>query len=333
MTRDRHWPTSIALGAAALMVAGLAAGAAAAADKYPKPDPSPASAYQAHYVDVLGSKMYYVDKGEGDPIVFLHGQPTSSYLWRNVMPHLEKYGRVIAPDNIGFGRSDQPDIDYRYPTHYRYIEGFIKALDLKNITFVIHDWGSAFGFHYASENPDNVKGIAFMESIVPPVFPAASYDAMRPLLGDFFRTMRNPDIGPKMMIEQNYFVEGVLPGFTNRTLDEEAMTRYREPFLDMSQRKQINQWPNEVPIGGEPADVTAIVEKYVDWIYTTEKPLLFLYARPGALNPPEDVDWLAARARNMETAYIGMGLHYVPEDHPYAIGRAVGDWYRRNFTK
>ena len=133
------------------------------------------------------------------------------------------------------------------------------------------------------------------------------------------------------MIEQNYFIEGVMPAMINRDLDRAAHDRYRAPFLDMSKRKQINQWPNEVPIGGDPADVTAAVENYVEWMYQTEIPFLFLYAMPGVLNPPDDVDWLASRMKNMETAYIGPGLHYVQEDQPYAIGRAIADWHRRNF--
>ena len=318
-----------AFAAVGLAVAGVAA---LAQNKLPPLDIPSAFPFQAHYVEVLGHSMHYVDTGEGgDTFVFLHGQPTSSYLWRNVIPHVTDLGRAVAPDNIGFGRSDQPgDLDYRYPTHYAYIEGFIEVLGLDNIIFVIHDWGSALGLDYAARHPDRVRGVVMMEAIVPPVFPAASYEAMRPPLAEFFTTMRNPEIGPKLMIEQNYFVEAVLPGFTARTLGEEEMTVYRAPFMDMSKRVAINQWPNEVPIGGEPADVVEVVNNYVAWMYRTDTPMLFLYANPGALNPAEDVDWLAARVKNMETAYIGQGLHYVPEDQPYAIGRAIRDWHRRN---
>ena len=262
-------------------------------------------------------------------MVFLHGNPTSSYLWRNIMPHLESQGRVIAPDNIGFGKSAKPDLAYTYADHIRYIDGFIEALELDNITFVIHDWGSAFGFDYAARHPDKVKGIAFMESIIAPLFPAESFDAMPKLLADFFTTMRDPIQGPELMIEQNYFVEAVLPNFISRDLNEVAMNVYREPFIEKAARKPINQWPNEVPIGGDPANVVDVVNNYNAWLLETDTPLLFLYASPGALNPPQIVDWWAARAKNMETAYIGAGLHYVQEDQPYAIGRAIADWYRR----
>ncbi len=285
--------------------------------------------YESHFIEVLGSRMHYVDKGDGDPILFLHGQPTSSYLWRNVMPHVESQGRVIAPDNIGFGKSDQPDLDYVFSDHYRYIEGFIEALNLNNITLVVHDWGSGLGLHYAQQHPDNIKAIVLMESIVGPMMPAESYEALPKQLADFFRMVRDPVLGPKLLIDDNYFVEVALPGFMSRDLDETAHNYYRQPFLEKSSRKQINQWPHQVPIGGSPAAVANVVQAYNVWLLETDTPLLFLYASPGALNPPELVDWWVKRAKNIETVYIGAGLHFVQEDQPYAIGRAISDWYRR----
>ncbi len=315
--------------AAVLAIAQLFFATSASAQKVPPMEISSEFPYESHFIEILGSKMHYVEKGEGDPILFLHGQPTSSYLWRNIMPHLEGQGRLVAPDNIGFGKSDQPDLDYVFADHYRYIEGFIEALDLKNITLVVHDWGSGLGLHYAQQHPENVKGIVLMESIVAPIMPAESYDALPPPLRDFFLTMRDPVKGPELMIEQNYFVEGVLPSFISRDLDSLAHDYYRQPFLEKSSRKQINQWPNEMPIAGSPADVAEVVTAYNAWLLETETPLLFLYASPGALNPPELVDWWVERAKNIETVYIGAGLHFVQEDQPYAIGRAISDWYRR----
>ena len=303
--------------------------AAGFGQKVPAMEISAEFPYESRFVEVHGSRLHYVDKGEGDPILFLHGQPTSSYLWRNIMPHLEGQGRVVAPDNIGFGKSDQPDIDYVFADHYRYIEGFIEALELENITLVVHDWGSGLGLHYARQHPDNVKGIVLMESILAPTMPAESYEALPKPLEEFFRTMRDPVTGPQLMIEENHFVEQVLPGFISRDLDQAAHDHYRQPFLEKSSRKQINQWPNEVPIGGEPANVADAVAAYNSWLLETETPFLFLYASPGALNPPEVVDWWAERAKNIETVYIGAGLHFVQEDQPYAIGRAISDWYRR----
>jgi haloalkane dehalogenase len=314
---------------AATVALGVLGHMPASAQKIPPMDISADFNYESHFVDVLGSQMHYVDKGSGDPILFLHGQPTSSYLWRNIMPHVENQARVVAPDNIGFGRSDKPEIDYTYEDHYRYLEGFIEALALTNITLVVHDWGSGLGLNYARLHPDNVKAIVMMESILAPIMPADSLESMPKPLADFFRTMRDPVQGPKLMVEQNHFVEGVLPGFISRDLDSVAHDVYRQPFLDESSRWAINQWPNQIPIANEPAGVTQIVTAYNAWLMETDKPLLFLYASPGALNPPEVVDWWVERAKNMETVYIGAGLHFVQEDQPYAIGRAISDWYRR----
>ena len=299
--------------------------------KVPPMEVSSETKYTLQFTDVLGSQMAFVDVGEGDPILFLHGEPTSSYLWRNIMPHLEGQGRLVAPDNIGFGKSDQPDLDYVFADHYRYIEAFIEKLDLQNITLVVHDWGSGLGLHYARLHPDNVKGIVTMESIIAPILPAASLEAMPKELGDFFRTVRDPVQGPKLIIDENFFIEQALPGFISRPLDEAAHDVYREPFLEKSSRKQVNQWPNEMPIGGVPAETTEIVTAYNQWLEETETPWLFLYASPGALNPPEAALYWSQRAKNIETTFIGAGLHYVQEDQPFAIGRAISDWHRRNF--
>ena len=285
--------------------------------------------YEHQFIEILGSRMAYVEAGEGDPILFLHGQPTSSYLWRNIMPHLEDQGRVIAPDNIGFGMSDQPDLEYTFADHYRYIEAFIEEMGLTNITLVVHDWGSGLGLHYAQQNPDNVRGIVTMEAIIAPLIPAESYDAMPTDLGNFFRTVRDPESGRRLLIEENFFVEQALPGFIVRPLAEEAHDVYRAPFPAEQSRIQVNQWPNEMPIGEVPRQTHDIVTAYNAWLEETEIPWLFLYATPGALNPPEAADYWAARANNIETVYIGAGLHYVQEDQPYAIGRAISDWYRR----
>lgn len=284
--------------------------------------------YTYQYVEVLGSKMAYVEAGTGDPILFLHGQPTSSYLWRNIMPHLQDQGRVIAPDNIGFGQSDQPDLDYSFGDHYRYFDNFVKRLNLHNITLVVHDWGSGLGLHYARLNPDNVKAIVTMESIIAPLIPAKSYDALPTDLGHYFRTSREPSNARKL-IEDNFFVENTLPGFTVRPLSEEAHNVYRAPFLTEKSRIQVNQWPKEMPIGQQPQATHDIITAYNAFLEETEIPWLFLYATPGALNTPEAADYWSMRAKNIETTYIGTGLHYLQEDQPYAIGRAISDFYRR----
>lgn len=297
--------------------------------KVPPLEVSSVMPYEYRFIDILGSQMAYVEAGEGDPILFLHGEPTSSYLWRNIMPHLEDQGRVIAPDNIGFGLSAQPDLDYTFGDHYAYIEAFIEEMELTNITLVVHDWGSGLGLHYAQQHPENISGIVTMESIIAPLIPAESYDAMPTDLGNFFRTVRDPETGRQLLIEDKFFVEQALPGFIVRPLSEEAHNVYRQPFPTEESRVQVNQWPNEMPIGQQPQETHDIVTAYNAWLEETEIPWLFLYATPGALNPPEAADYWVARANNIETVYIGAGLHYVQEDQPFAIGRAISDWYRR----
>jgi len=289
------------------------------------------SRYTHEFVSVLGSEMAYVDVGEGDPILFLHGQPTSSYLWRNIMPYLEGKGRLIAPDNIGFGKSDQPELAYTFGDHYRYFEAFVETLGLKNITLVVHDWGSSLGLHYAAQNPGNIKGIVTMESLLAPMLPAASFDSMRPDLGEFFRSVRAPGSGRKLLIEDNAWLRdgGFLQGFINRPLAPAALATYQAPFRSEKSRFQLNQWPNEIPIAGQPAETTRIIANYNAFLERTVIPWLFLYASPGATAPADAADYWAVRAKNIETVYIGSGLHYVQEDQPYAIGRAIADWYRR----
>ena len=299
----------------------------------PKPSraaPSAEFPYASKYLEVLGSKMHYIDEGEGDPILFLHGNPTSSYLWRNVIPFLKGQGRAIAVDNIGFGKSDKPGIGYTYAEHLRYIERFISKLELKNITLVVHDWGSALGFAYASRHEANIKGIAFMEAIVPPVFPMESYEKMGPEVGPLFRAMRDPVKGPQMIIEQNMFIEGIMPNAgVVRPLSEAEMNAYRAPFLDPATRKPILVWPLQLPIGGDPADVTQAISAYGTWLAATNIPKLHVYASPGAFNPPAVSEHFARTLKNIETAYVGLGTHYIQEDNPEAIGRAIADWYRR----
>lgn len=294
----------------------------------PLPVPS-STRYAYKTVDVLGSNMAYVESGRGDPILFLHGVPTSSYLWRNVMPHVEKQGHVIALDLIGFGKSDQPPLDYSFADHYRYVEAFVETMDLHNITLVMHDWGSGLGLHYARLNTDRIKAIVTMESIVAPIMPADNYDTMPRGSANFFRKVRAPLSGAKLIIEDNYFIERVLPNSIVRPLSPRAHDVYREPFPNERSRIQINQWPNQMPIGGNPKDVHEIVAAYNDWLQRTELPWLFLYASPGTLNPPEAAEYWTGHAQNIETAFIGAGIHYVQEDQPYAIGRAISDWYRR----
>ncbi len=277
--------------------------------------------YESRYVDVLGSRMHYVDEGEGQPILFLHGNPTSSYLWRNIIPFVADDYRAIAVDLIGMGKSDKPDLEYTYQDHKRYLDAFIEALDLRDITLVIHDWGSVLGFDYAVEHGDNVVGIAFMESIIPPSFPRSG-------LGGGLGRYRT-DEGEELILEQNQFVEQVLPGSVIRGLTDEEMDYYRAPYPTPASRLPTLQWPRELPTGGEPARNVDVVNRIGGWMQGTDIPMLFMWARPGALNNESFADAMEERVKNIQIAFIGAGRHFIQEDQPENIGRTLADWRRR----
>jgi len=279
--------------------------------------------FESHYVEVLGSKMHYIDEGEGDPILFLHGNPTSSYLWRNVIPHVESSGRVIAVDLIGMGKSDKPDIPYRFWDHYRYLDAFIKKLGLKHITLVIHDWGSGLGLHYAALHPDNIAGVAFMEAILP--FPE-QYE--RHPVG-MFAMLRDPVNGKKVIMEDNVFVEKILPMSVKRKLTDEEMNAYRAPFPTVKSRLPVYVWPQEVPFDDGPEDIKEMIKQYTAWFEKSSIPKLLIYGDPGAIIPPKNVDRFIARFPHLETHFVGVASHFLQEDHPHEIGLAIKDWYRR----
>ncbi len=281
--------------------------------------------YPSRFVDVLGSRMHYVEGGSGDPVLFLHGNPTSSYLWRNVMPHLDGVARCIAPDLIGMGQSDKPDLEYRLVDHVRYVDGFIEALGLENVTLVIHDWGSALGFHYARRHATNVKGIAFMEAIVRPV----AWDEWPRTVRPLFQQFRTPEVGWDLVVNKHVFVEQVLPGAIMRDLTDQEMDAYRAPFIDPPSRKPVWRWPNEIPVDGEPADVVELVGAYAEWLGQSQVPKLLLQFHPGAILRSDLVEWCRANVAALETVDVGPGLHFVQEDRPHEIGQALADWYAR----
>jgi haloalkane dehalogenase len=285
--------------------------------------------FESNYVDVLGSKMHYIDEGEGDPILFIHGNPTSSYLWRNIIPYMEPYGRAIAVDLIGMGKSDKPDIDYRFVDHAKYLDGFIEKLGLKNITLVVHDWGSALGFNYAMQHEENVKGIAFMEAFLMPL----TWNGFPNIVKETFQNIRTPEIGYDLVVNKNIFVEQLLPGAILRNLAEEEMNNYREPYEMAESRIPVWVWPNEIPIDGNPADVHNIVTDYSQWLQETELPKLLFYASPGGLINASIVDWSKANLKNLETVDLGQGLHYLQEDHPHAIGKTLSNWIQQQKSK
>ena len=297
----------------------------------PKPPALEISAefpFESRYVEVLGSRMHYVEQGEGDPILFLHGNPTSSYLWRNIIPHVSDQGRAIALDLIGMGKSDKPDIDYVFQDHIAYVNGFIEALELKNITLVIHDWGSGIGLNYAAHNPDNVVGIAMMEAMVSPAFPRN----FLPPEGSFFHNLRHPEIGPRMIYDGNFFVEKALPGAVLRGLTDAEMEHYRAPYLERDARKPTYVWPQEVPFADGPARNAAVVDNYMKWLTGSDLPVLLFYVSPGAIISPEAAAAISKNLKNVETRFLGAGTHFVQEDYPHQIGQGIADWRRRNIS-
>lgn len=278
-------------------------------------------------VRVLDRSMAYVEMGEGDPIVFLHGNPTSSYLWRNIMPHLAGMGRCIAPDLIGMGGSDKlPDSGperYRFTEHREYLDAFFEVMGLtSNVTFVIHDWGSALGFDWARRNPDAVRGIAYMEGIVRPV----TWDEWNPDARAVFEGFRSP-AGEVMVLEKNIFVERVLPGSVLREMSDEEMDVYREPFARSGEnRRPTLTWPREIPLGGEPEDVVAIVQDYADWMAENDLPKLFVNADPGAILIGAQREFCRQWKNQHEVTVPG--VHFIQEDSPHEIGAAIAGWYK-----
>ena len=289
---------------------------------------SAAFPFQKQRRRVLGRGMAYVEVGEsvGDPIVLLHGNPTSSYLWRNVLPHLQPLGRCIAPDLIGMGDSDKlPDsgpASYRFVEHRRYLDALLDALEVRErVTLVVHDWGSALGFDWANRHRAAVKGIAYMEAVVQP----QSWDDVESGFRPALQALRSA-AGEAMVLQDNYFVELLLPAGVLRTLSAAEMSAYRRPFAEPGEgRRPTLTWPREIPIDGEPADVAAIVAAYAGWLATSSVPKLFVKGDPGALLAGgANLDF--ARRWPAQAEVTVAGSHFVQEDAPDEIGRAIAGW-------
>jgi haloalkane dehalogenase len=277
---------------------------------------------------VNGRRMAYVEVGDpaGDPILFLHGNPTSSYLWRNIMPYMTGLGRCIAPDLIGMGDSEKlpdsgPD-SYRFVEHSDYLDKLLDQIGVhSNVTLVIHDWGSGLGFHWANTHRDAVKGIAYMEAMVK----ARSWDDFPEKARPAFQAMRSPK-GEEMVLENNFFVEVMLPGSIIRDLSEEEHNEYRRPFANAGEdRRPTLTWPRQIPIEGDPADVTSIMDDYGKWLSTSDVPKLFFDAKPGAILG-EGASRDFCRSWPNQTEVQVKGVHFIQEDSPDEIGQAIADW-------
>jgi haloalkane dehalogenase len=280
---------------------------------------------QLKHIDVLGSRMAYVDVGEGPVVLFQHGNPTSSYLWRNVIPHVAPHARCIAADLIGMGESDKPDIPYRFDDQARYFQAFIEALDLQDVVLVLHDWGSALGLDWARRHEDRVRGIALMEFI----WPIPTWMDLPAKGAEIFKAFRTAEEGRKLLINDNIFIEQILPGSIVRMLSDEEMDAYRAPFVDAAAREPVHRFPNELPIAGAPADVWVMANAYHDWLLETEIPKLFFWADPGSFISPTRAAWLQARLKACKSVALGPGRHYVQEDHPEVIGQEIAKWLPR----
>jgi len=275
--------------------------------------------YVRRRVRVLDTEMTYVDTGTGAPVVFLHGNPTSSYLWRHVIPHVEGGARCLAPDLVGMGQSGKaPAGRYRFVDHARYLDAWFEALDLsRDVTLVVHDWGSALGFQWAHRHPERVSGLVYMEAIVRPVSWAEWPENARKV----FQGMRSPG-GEEMVLEKNVFVERILPASVMRPLAPEEMEVYRAPYREPGEsRRPTLTWPREIPVDGEPADVVAIVEAYGAWLAGSPVRKLFVNAEPGSILVGAQREF--CRAWPNQTEVTVKGLHFIQEDSPREIGESV----------
>ena len=283
--------------------------------------------FEKRRLDIDGVPMAYVDVGEGDPIVFLHGNPTSSYLWRNVLPHVVPLGRCIAPDLVGMGDSGKlPEpgaSSYSFVEHRRYLDGLLDELGVDGgVTFVVHDWGSALGFDWANRHRDAVAGIVYMEAIVRPL----RWEEWPPQARSIFEGLRSA-AGEEMVLEKNLFVEAVLPASVIRTLTAEEMAEYRRPFAEPGEaRRPTLTWPRQIPIDGEPVEVREIVADYADWLATSDVPKLLVVADPGAILTGGQLEFCRRWPNQREVTVAGN--HFLQEDSPDDIGSAIATWLR-----
>lgn len=284
--------------------------------------------YPKHRITVYGLQMAYVDEGQGDPILFLHGNPSSSYEWRNVIPHLVSMGRCIAPDLIGMGDSDKlPDsgpASYRFIEHRKYLDAFLKATGIHSrVTLVLHDWGSALGFDWAYRHPQAIRAIAYMEAFVKPI---ASWKEWPENAVELFQKIRS-DAGEKMVLDQNFVLENFLPAGVMRKLSDAEMAVYRRPYKDPGEsRRPTLTWPREIPVAGNPKDVSHIIETYGQWLASSDIPKLFIEAIPGAMFESHRS---FARTWLNQTHVKIRGGHFVQEDSPDETGMAIAAWMQK----
>jgi len=276
--------------------------------------------------------MSWIEAGQQGPVVlFLHGNPTSSFIWRNIIPRVAPVARCIAPDLIGFGQSGKPEIDYRFVDQVRYLDAFIDALGLKDVVLVAQDWGTALAFHYAARRPERIAGLAFMEFIRP--FPGWDRFHQRALARELFKVFRTPGQGEKLILDDNVFIERIFLASVLREMSDVEKAAYRAPFPTPASRKPILQLTRDLPIAGEPADVHALMEAAHHALQASTYPKLLFYTEPGALVSPEAAQALAAQLVNCRLVDVGPGAHYLQEDYPELIGDVLCTWVASECTR
>ena len=279
-------------------------------------------------VNIEGKKLAYIDVGEGTPIVMLHGNPTSSFLWRNIIPHLNDLGRVIVPDLIGHGDSDKLPVSmgpdrYKFENTFKYLNKLLNKLEINNdITLILHDWGSALGFYWAMKNPEKIKAICYMEAIVSPI----NWSDWPEQARGIFKGFRS-EKGEDLILKRNMFIEAVLPSSIIRKLTKDEMDEYRKPFLNESDRQVTLNWPRQIPIEGEPSHMFRLVSSYADWISNDgDIPKLFINADPGSILIGKQREFCRGWKNQIEVTVNG--LHFIQEDSPHEIGEAISSWMR-----
>jgi haloalkane dehalogenase len=281
-------------------------------------------------IDVLDSTMFYEQAGSGTPLVFLHGNPTSSYLWRHVLPRIGAPGRCLAPDLIGMGRSGKPDVAYRFADHARYLDAWFDALALEDVVLVGHDWGGALAFDWASRHPDRTRGVAFLETIIRPLSWADFPGPARPR----YETLRAPGLGETKVLDENFFIEQALRATVRSGLSDADLQAYRAPYPTRESRRPLLEWPRALPIEGEPADVVSRIEAYDGWLASSHDVPKLLLTFDGSLDTlllgPALIAWCATNIASLEIENCGPAAHLAPEDQPEAIAAAITRWLDRH---
>lgn len=281
-------------------------------------------AFESKYLNINDAKLHYIEKGQGDPILFLHGIPTSNYLWRNIIPEISQSARCIAPDLIGMGKSDKPDIEYNIYDHINYIRAFIEKLDLKKITLVVHGWSSVIGFSLLKELKDRIKAVAFYESYIGPI----DEDHLSLPIKQLASTFPDPEFRAHAINKDDKLIDKFLRASSLRRLTDEEMAYYRAPFVEANSRKPILQYVNELPLNQEPSHILDLIKDYTSYLEQSEIPKLMIYTIPGFMTTISTVVWCRQHLSNLTLADLHEGLHLVQEYNPEAFSQALSNWYK-----